>query len=142
MHTALVLCDFAEIDLSGKAPILGAGWSVTGPEPGQHGIVAFIKVPPGRLGTPVPVTLRLLGPEQEVVEVPGVGGVQRLEISGQVEVREPEVWDGQSDLTAMFTVNIGPLPLRPGTAYTWIVEVDGKETAETRFFVRPLRPAS
>jgi len=136
MQATLVLCDFAEADASGKVHMLGAGWSFMGPAPAPQAVVAFLRVPADRLGSPIPVTVRLLGPAHQVVEVPGLGGVQRLEISGQIEMREPESWDGTSDLSASFAVNIGPLPLQPATTYTWSLDVDGKETTSTQFFVQ------
>ncbi len=136
MQAALVLCDFAEADPSGKVHMLGAGWSFTGPDAAPQAVVGFIKVPLDRLGSPIPVTIRLLDSSHQVVEVPGAGGVQRLEISGQIEMREPDDWDGASDLNASFAVNIGPIPLQRGATYTWYLDVDGKEAASTQFFVR------
>lgn len=117
--------------------MLGAGWSMLGPAPAPHAVVAFLRVAPDRFGSPIPVTIRLTDPEGQIVEVPGAGGIQRLEVSGQVEMRVPDEWDRASDLNASFAVNFGPLPLRPGTAYTWHLEVDGKETTSTQFFVLP-----
>jgi hypothetical protein len=137
MQAALVLCDFAEVDASGKVHMLGAGWSMLGPAPAPHAVVAFLRVPSDRLGSPISVTVRLVDPEGQVVEVPGAGGIQRLEISGQIEMRVPDIREGVSDLNASFAVNFGPLPLRPGNTYTWHLEVDGKETTSTQFFVLP-----
>jgi hypothetical protein len=137
MQATLVLCDFAESDPSGKVHMLGAGWSFTGPNPAPQAVVAFIQIPADRLGSPIPVTIRLLDPAHQVVEVPGPGGVQPLEISGQIEMQQPDWWDGSSDLSASFAVNFGPLPLQHAATYTWHLDVDGKETASIRFFVRP-----
>jgi hypothetical protein len=73
------------------------------------------------------------------VAVPGPGGVQNLEVSGQLELVEPDKWDHSIDLQAAFPVNLGVLMLRPGR-YTWFVEVDGKEIASTDFTVRSSPP--
>jgi hypothetical protein len=88
-EATLVLCDFAETDSSGKVHMLGAGWSFMGPDAAPQAVVGFIQVPPDRLGSPIPVTVRLLDSAHQVVEVPGAAGLQRLEISGQIEMQEP-----------------------------------------------------
>lgn len=137
MQATLVLCDFAEIDSTGKVHILGAGWSVTGPAPAPQGIVAFLKVPAERAQSPIQATLRLLDQERHLVEVPGIGGTQVLEISGQIEMQMPETWDHALDLSASFAVNVGPLPLTRGMTYSWTIEIDGKELASVDFLVRP-----
>jgi hypothetical protein len=137
MRATLVLGDFAETDASsGKVHVLGAGWSLTGPSPSPQAVVAFLKVPADRVGAPIPFTLRLIDKARQVIEVPGLGGLQRLEISGQVELQVPDGWDGSTDLSSSFAVNIGVIPLKPGGYYTWVVEVDDKELASADFFVR------
>lgn len=75
------------------------------------------------------------------MEVQGPAGMQRLEIGGQVEVREPEGSDILAELTAAFAVNV-MLPLSPGQPYTWSLEVDGKDLASTTFYVRSVTPGS
>lgn len=62
--------------------------------------------------------------------------MQRMEIAGQLELREPDGWDGSADLNMVFSVNVG-LSLGPGQPYTWLLEVDGKDLARTTFYVRP-----
>lgn len=137
MEVTLVLGDFAETDpSSGKVHILGAGWSVTGPAPSPQAIVAFLRVPPDHVHSPIAFTARLLDRARQVVETPGVGGMQRLEISGQIEMEVPDAWDTVSDLSASFAINVGALPLKPGSAYSWTVEIDGKEEAHADFIVR------
>lgn len=137
MEVSLILGDFAELDSgTGKAHILGAGWSVTGSIPSPQAVIAFVRVPPDRALSPIPITLRLLDKTGQPVEISGLGGPQRLEISGQIEMRIPDDWDQASDLTTTFAVNIGPIPLTPGGHYKWIAEVDGKEQAQAPFAVR------
>lgn len=137
MHVTLVLADFAETDQSsGKTHMLGAGWSITGPAPTPHAIVAFLRISPERVHAPVAFTARLLEEDRQVVEVPGVGGMQRVEIAGQIEMRIPDDWNEVSDVPASFAANISPLQLKPGATYYWIIEIDGKEVAATDFRVR------
>jgi hypothetical protein len=138
MRASVILADFAESDTgTGKVHILGAGWSVTGPEPGPHAVVALIDVPPERVGEQIPVTLRLADRGGRVLEVLGPAGMQRVEIAGQIETHEPDGWDRSTDLRVAFTANLMLLPLQPGQSYTWSVEVDGKDLASTEFHVRP-----
>jgi hypothetical protein len=137
MRAAIILADFAETDTgSGKVHMLGAGWSLTGPAPGPHAVVAFIQVPADRVGEAIPVTLRLADRSGQLVEAQGPAGLQRLEITGQVETNEPEGWDRSTGLEATFAANLMGLPLQAGQAYTWSIEVDGKELASTEFQVR------
>lgn len=136
----IVVADFAESDPGGKVHVLGAGWSVTGPQPGPQAIVGFVQVPPERAGAPVPFVLRLVDSAGQPVEVQGPEGMQPLELGGQVEMQEPEGWDGSTELNAAFAVNV-VLPLSPGETYTWYLDIDGKEHASTRFHVRSVQPA-
>lgn len=67
-----------------------------------------------------------------------------MELSGQMEVKEPQGWDSSTELNTAFAVNV-TLPLSPGQSYTWSLEVESKELASASFHVRsaPLaRPIS
>ena len=141
MRASIVLADFAETDPGGKVHILGAGWSMTGPQPGPQAVVGFIQAPPEHAGSSIAFTVRLADQTGEIVEVQGPAGMQRMEAAGQIEVREPEEWDGSTDLNVAFALNV-MLPLPPGRAYTWFLEVDGKELASTTFYVRSAPPTS
>lgn len=48
MRASIVLADFAETDPGGKVHILGAGWSVIGPQPSPQAVAGFLQVPPNR----------------------------------------------------------------------------------------------
>lgn len=141
MRATIVLADFAETDPAGKVHILGAGWSLTGPLPGPQAVVGFIQVPPERGTEPISFILRLSDRSGNVVEVPGLVGMQPMEISGQIQVIQPEEWDGTSDLNAAFAVNV-MLPLPQGLSYAWTLEVDGKDLASASFYVRSNPPGS
>jgi hypothetical protein len=132
----LVLADFAETDSSGKVHLLGGGWTALRGGAGPHAVVAFLKVPTDQADKAITVTLRLVSKESRmVVEQLGPGGIQRLEITGQVVLNIPPDWDQSVDLDAIFAINLGPLLLSAGT-YTWVAEIDGKEAAATAFIVR------
>jgi hypothetical protein len=131
----IALADFAELDTgTRKVHILGAGWTFTALTASAHAVVVFLKIPPDRVGGPLPITLRLLSKAGEVVEQPGHGGPQRLEINGQLQLQEPDE-EQAVDLDAILPVNLGQLTLQAGV-YTWIAEVEGKEVASTDFVVR------
>lgn len=140
MRASLVLADFAETDTgTGKVHMIGAGWSMTGPAPSPHAIVAFLHVPADRVeGGPIPVMIRLVDRSGQVVEAQGPAGMQPLEITGQVELQVPEGWDRSTELQATFSANLMGLSLQPGQSYTWSIEADDKELASTQFQVRPV----
>jgi hypothetical protein len=139
MRATIILADFAETDAgTGKVHILGAGWSITGPQPAPHAVVALIDVPPERVGESIPVMLRLTDRAGRVLEISDPAGTQRIEVPGQVETREPDGWDHSTDLRVAFTANLMLLPLRPGESYTWSVEVEGRDLATAEFHVRPV----
>jgi hypothetical protein len=134
-RASIILADFAETGTDGKVHVLGAGWTVTGPQVGPQAIVGFIQVPAEEVGAPVAFTLRLSDQTGELVEVPGPLGMQPMELGGQIEIREPEGWDRSTELGAPFAVNV-MLPLPQGHSYIWSLEVDGKELASITFYVR------
>jgi hypothetical protein len=140
MRASIILADFAETDANGKVHILGAGWSATGPQPGPQAVVGIIQAPPGEARGAIPFTLRLTDRAGDLVEVQGPAGGQPLELSGQVEIREPDEWDDAAELTAAFSISVTMLPLPQGQSYTWSLEVDGKELASTSFYVRSTAP--
>jgi hypothetical protein len=143
MRATIILADFAETDAgTGKVHILGAGWSVTGPQPAPQAVIALIDVPPERVGESIPVTLRLIDRTGRVLEVQDPSGTQRIEVTGQVETREPDGWDHSTDLRVAFTASLMLLPLQPGESYTWSVEVEGQDLASAKFHVRPVLQGS
>lgn len=144
IRAALLLADFAETDSgSGKVHLLGVGWSLTGPAPAPHAVVGYLQVPADRAPEgPILFTIRLVDKAGHLVEVPGPAGMQRLEISGQVEMNLPDDWDHSTELQATFAANLTGLPLPPGQSYTWLLEIDGKELASTQFQVRAATASS
>lgn len=134
IEASLILCDFAEQDPTGKVHMIGAGWSTTGPEPQPHSVVFFIKAPLQE--NPVHITLRLLDANDQVVTMPGIAGMARLEFPGQMEIKARPGAPAEADGQGAFALNVAPLPLQPGSKYSWVLEVESKEEARTTFFVR------
>ena len=141
MRASLILCDFAETDpVGGKVHMLGAGWSITGPQPAMQSVVALIKVGWTEANRPVDFVLRLTDGDGAVVHVPGPAGAQTLEIAGRLEVGRPPGIPEGSEIDASFVVPLQPLPLTPGQRFTWRLSFGEEEAASESFYVRPLPP--
>jgi len=141
MRASLILCDFAETDpAAGKVHMLGAGWSVTGPQPAMQTVVALIKVGWNEANRPIDFVLRLTDGDGAVVHVPGPAGAQTLEITGRMEVGRPPGIPEGSEIDASFVVPLQPVPLTPGQRFTWRLNFGDEEAASESFYVRPLPP--
>lgn len=82
------------------------------------------------------ITLKLLNAGNEVFVAPGPAGMQRFEFPGQVEMRRVPGTPDDVPGEGAFAVNVGILPLQPGSKYSWVLEVEGKEEARASFYVR------
>jgi len=141
MRASLVLCDSAVQDLGGgKVHMLGAGWSVIGPDPSPHAVVAFIKVGWTEANEPHKLVLRLTDGDGNTVAVPGPMSALPLEFSGNLEVGRPAGVPQGSEIDATFAMSLGPLPLASGQRYRWILEVNSEELASEGFYVRARLP--
>jgi Family of unknown function (DUF6941) len=141
MRASLILCDYAAQDMAGgKAHLMGAGWSLTGPLPTPHGIAAFIKVGWTEANEPHKLVLRLVDSDGNVVSIPGPAGLQPLEFPGNLEVGRPPGIPHGSEIDATFVLNISALPLVPGQRYMWQLEIDDGVMATEGFFVRAMPP--
>jgi hypothetical protein len=141
MRASLILCDFAEADTAaGKVHMLGAGWSVTGPQPSMHSVVALIKVGWHEANRPVNFVLRLTDGDGATVHVTGPAGAQALEVVGRIEVGRPPGIPEGSEIDASFVVPLQPMPLTPGQRFTWRLSFGEEEAASESFYVRPLPP--
>ena len=139
MRAGIVLCDFAEQNGPGdKVHMLGAGWSMIGPQPSPHAVVAIIKIESTETNRPHDFVLRLTDGDATVVMAPGPAAQLPLEISGKLEVGRPPGIPEGTELDANFVAGIQPLQLVPGERYTWRFTIDGNEVASEGFTVRPL----
>lgn len=139
MLAFLLLCDAASTDKgSGKVNMLGAGWSITGPDPSAAAIAGFLRVPWDDVEDRVRFTLRLLDAKGEAVR-PFVDNDDAVSFSGEFAVPPPDGLDEailKLPLNIGFTIPLPPLPLQPGSTYTWVLESDGVGVASTDFAVR------
>ncbi|MGV9772922.1 DUF6941 family protein [Streptosporangium sp. NPDC003464] len=141
MQGFLVLCDSASTDrATGKISMLGAGWSLTGPELPSTAIAGFLRVPWEEARGDLDFTLGLVDEGGEPVMVPAAEEERPLRFSGQLAVDPADAeLDGLArslDIHSSFAINVHSLSLGPGR-YTWTLEVDGQELASVTFGVRP-----
>lgn len=150
MRASIVLCDFAEQEQpGGKVHMLGAGWSLTGPAPAPHAVVAFIKVAWTEANEKHKFVLRLTDSDGRVVTMTETSVPQPLEFSGVLEVGRPPGLPSGSEIDVNFMVGVQPLQLIPGQRYSWRLEVsnegDKQEAAVSESFTvrqNPYPPAS
>lgn len=135
VRVVVVLADYALADASGKVNVLGAGWHLTGAGPDgltpQQSLAVFFEVPPPYVGEQFAVAITLLDEADQPVQVPGPEGeLQPLRLQQLVQADRPQAAGVQlpPDLPAQTQIVLslgGGLPLQPGQAYRWVVEVDG-----------------
>jgi len=126
----MLLADHAVV-ADGKLYINGGGWSVTGP--GAPSAIAIkLDVPWDRTNQKLQLRLRLLDQDGEQVTIPAPEGPQPIEITGEGEVGRPAGLVPGADIDFPLAFQIGPLPLRPGQRYEWVLDIDGETRQDWR----------
>lgn len=140
MEAVLILADAAQVDPGGKAHMIGAGWTVTGPDMPPQAVVALIDVPWDATNQPHRIELRLLDADGQPVQVPGpTGEPQPLRLDQTVEVGRPPGVPSGTEIKVPLAINLGPgLPLTPGQRYRWQLDINGetREHWSAAFYVR------
>ena len=121
----MLLCDAAQV-ADGKLYILGGGWSMTGPGPRALGRGAQDRrgLARGRAFAPLGAVLggcrRASGADGDHRGQPAGRGARRVH-------REPPpgIPEG-SPIDVALAVNLGPIPLAPGTRFAWRLTIDGE----------------
>ncbi len=138
MRASIILCDFAEQEQpGGKVHMLGAGWSQTGPHPGPHAVVIFIKLARDEVSHPHDILLQLTDADGQPVSVPSPTGMQELIFNGKLTVSSPLTPVEADEANANFIISLQPLQLAGGQTYTWRLKVDADEMAAEGFYVLP-----
>jgi len=135
MRITMLLADAAQA-VDGKLYILGGGWSFIGPQPTPMAIAMKIEVPWDQSNRRHAFELRLLDEDGRPVEVDG----NPVVIRGEFEVGRPAGLPPGTPLDVPVAVNIGPLPLRPGSGYVWRCSMDGESLDEWRVAFRTRAP--
>ena len=141
MKLTMMLADSAQA-VEGKLYILGGGWSITGPEPNPMAVAIKVDVPWDQANQRREFKLALSDEDGQPFIVPTPTGERPIEIIGQFEVGRPPGLKPGTTLDFALAINLGPLPLRPDTAYVWRFYVDGETKDDWRlgFTTRPAKP--
>ncbi len=138
MNVTLLLCDAAQV-ADGKLYILGGGWSLTGPDPVPSAVALKIGVDWHEAELPHHWELFLEDGDGQPVMVQTPDGVQPVEVRGEFTVNQPQGVPEGSPIDVALAVNLGPLPLNPGSRFTWRMIIDGEALpgATLGFTTRP-----
>ncbi|GAA1022086.1 MULTISPECIES: DUF6941 family protein [Amycolatopsis] len=124
MRVNVLLGDSAQVDVGGKAHVLGMGWTKTGVPTGPMAVVVLISLDDeAEVTKPHDVVIKLMDQRGEVVDLSAVGA-RRMEFEAKIEPR-PDV---QVELpsVAPIAIQLVGLQLSPGESYVWQVDVDGR----------------
>jgi hypothetical protein len=134
----LMLADSAQV-AEGKLNVLGAGWSLTGPQPIPFAIAGLIEVPWAETNRNHAFKFELIDLDGNPVVVLGPEGEQPIQIEGGFEVGRPPGVRLGSCQPIPFALNSGPLPLAPGSHFEWRLSIDGDTHEDWRlaFSTRP-----
>jgi hypothetical protein len=125
----MLLCDAAQV-ADGKLYILGGGWSLVGPDPMPSAVALKIDVDWTQAGSPHHWELYLVDEDGQPVLVETPDGPKPMEVRGDFEVGRPGTVPEGSPIDVALAVNFGPLPLPPGTRFTWRLTIDGESAPD------------
>ena len=137
----MLLADYAQA-AEGKLNVIGAGWTLTGPQPVPHAIGLIFEVPWDQANDQIHFRLELVDQDGEPFMLPTPEGPQPLHTEGQFEVGRPAGIKRGTPLNFTIALNIGAQPLAPGERYEWRLTVNGETHEDWRaaFSVRPAGP--
>jgi hypothetical protein len=136
----MLLCDAAQV-AEGKLFILGGGWSMTGPGPAPSAIALKMDVPWDQIGQAHHWELFLEDADGRPVMVGSPDGAQPIEIRGELRVDTAPVGLAPgAPVDVALAINLGPLPLEPGSRYLWRLVFDGNTEPDwvLAFTTRPI----
>jgi Family of unknown function (DUF6941) len=140
----LIPADYVQM-ADGKLNVLGAGWTVTGPQPSPFALAAFIEYPWTEAGTKHTIRFELIDSEGVPVEVPTPNGQEPLFL----QINDFPFSSGfgvpkGTPLVQPVPVNLPPTQFPPGGRYQWRVLIDGEpiETGSVGFNTRELSKAA
>ncbi len=142
VKVTMLLCDAAQVS-DGKLFILGGGWSMTGPDPVPSAVALKIDVDWHEAETSHHWELFLEDADGRPVLMETADGTQPVEVRGEFTVSQPPGIPEGSPIDVALAVNLGPIPLSPGTRFAWRLTIDGEALpgASLGFTTRP-RPAA
>ena len=138
VKVTMLLCDAAQVS-DGKLYILGGGWSMTGPDPVPSAVALKIDVDWHEAETSHHWELFLEDADGRPVLMETADGTQPVEVRGEFTVSQPQGIPEGSPIDVALAVNLGPIPLAPGTRFAWRLTIDGEALpgASLGFTTRP-----
>jgi hypothetical protein len=134
----MMLCDAAQV-VDGKLYILGGGWSMIGPDPAPSAVAFKIEVDWHEADAAHRWELFLEDADGRPVLMETPQGAMPVEVSGEFRVSQPPGIPEGSPIDVPLAVNLGPIPLAPGTRFKWRLTIDGEMLpgASVGFTTRP-----
>jgi hypothetical protein len=140
MKVTMLLADSAQVQ-GGKLYLLGGGWSVAGPEPIPMALAIKIDVPWDQANQQHKWAIALQTADGQPVIGQTPEGERPIIIDGQFEVGRPPGLVPGTPIDLPMAINLGPLPIAPGSRYVWRLEIDGYSEDDwfLAFTTRPAR---
>ena len=134
----MLLADSAQV-ADGKLFILGGGWSVTGPDPTPSAVAIKVGVDWHEFNVNHHWELFLEDADGKLVTFESPEGTQTIEVRGDFSATAPTGVPVGTPVDVPIAVNFGPIPLEPGSRYTWRLVVGGETLpgATVSFATRP-----
>ncbi len=137
----MLLADSAQV-ADGKLYILGGGWSVTGPDPTPSAVAMKVMVDSHEFNTIHHWELFLEDADGQPVRFDTPEGPQPIEVRNDFSVAAPDSVPVGTPVDVPIAVAFGPIPLAPGSRFTWRMLIDGESLpgATVSFTTRPAVP--
>lgn len=134
-----MLADAAQA-VDGKLYVLGGGWTFVGPQLGPMALALVVEVPWHEANQPHQLVIELQDADGQPARIGPAAEPMRFEIG--LEVGRPPGHPQGTAFNVPLGINIGPMPLQPGSRYVWVVSIDGESDEDWRagFNVRPQQP--
>jgi hypothetical protein len=138
MNVTMLLADSAQV-ADGKLYILGGGWSVTGPDPVPSAVAIKVAVDWHEFNSSHHWELILEDADGKLVQFETPEGTQTIEVRGDFSTTTPDDVPQGTPVDVPIAVNFGPIPLAPGSRFTWRLVIDGEALpgALVSFTTRP-----
>jgi hypothetical protein len=135
IRAVIILGDYAVVS-DGKLTIVGAGWNFTGPDPTPSAIGLMLDVPWDQTNRRHTWSLVLKDSDGNAF-TDDAGNP--LQFGGSFEAGRPPGHPAGTSMPLAMGINLGPLPLIPGSRYVWELTIDdeGDELWTAAFNVRP-----
>jgi hypothetical protein len=125
IRATVMLADSAQA-IEGKLFILGGGWSITGPAPTPSALAAYIEVSWDLSNHRHTWQFDLLDSDGQPVMIETPVGQQPMVLQGEFEVGRPPGITPGTGLGMPLAINLGPIPLQPGSRYEWRLSINGE----------------